>query len=69
MVGSYLDPEAANPWVMGRKLCSTTDEATILFFCSSSIIATDIMETPEPTATPMPMRPPREMMEREVYTD
>ena len=29
-------------------------------------MAMDIMETPEPTATPMPMRAPREMMEREV---
>jgi hypothetical protein len=29
----------------------------------------DIMETPLPTATPMPMSAPSEMMEREVYTD
>ena len=56
--------EAAKPWEMGREDVSTTELATILFFCSSSSIAMDIMETPEPTATPMPTRPPREMMER-----
>ena len=64
VLASYLAAEAAKPWEMGREDRSTTELATILFFCSSSSIAMDIMETPEPTATPMPMRPPREMMER-----
>uniref|UniRef100_A0A7S0IAB1 Uncharacterized protein n=1 Tax=Micromonas pusilla TaxID=38833 RepID=A0A7S0IAB1_MICPS len=43
---------------------STTEGATA--FASSSAMAMAIMETPEPTATPMPTRPPREMRERAV---
>lgn len=54
--------DAANPRAVEG--FSTTEGATI--FCSSSAMAMAIMETPEPTATPMPMRPPREMMESAV---
>lgn len=66
---TYFAPDAANPRPAGRKDCSATEDAVILFFSSSSYIAMDIMETPLPTATPMPMSAPSEMMERDVYTD
>ena len=65
----HFAPDAANPRPAGRKDCSATEDAVILFFSSSSYIAMDIMETPLPTATPMPMSAPSEMMERDVYTD
>lgn len=69
LCATYFAPDAANPRPAGRKDCSATEDAVILFFSSSSYIAMDIMETPLPTATPMPMSAPSEMMERDVYTD
>uniref|UniRef100_A0A7S0X5Y1 Uncharacterized protein n=1 Tax=Mantoniella antarctica TaxID=81844 RepID=A0A7S0X5Y1_9CHLO len=66
---AYFGFEAAKPRVnLGRKDFSAGDAAVIFCSCSSSSIFMTIMETPEPTATAMPTRDPREMMESEAYT-
>ena len=62
-------PLAAKPRDGTRADASLTEATTACCFCSSSTMAMDIMDTPEPIATPVPTSPVRARMDMETYTD